>query len=98
METCYRHLSADEHNVIQRGLNEGLSRRQIARCLGRCPSTVAQEVARNRLSLTDDAATAGRAARARCRRGRRQLVDGTPLLQEVVTDLQAGLSLEQIAF
>jgi IS30 family transposase len=97
MEPCYKHLSADERNVIQRGLNAGLSSRQSAHRFDRCPSTVKREVARNRLSLTDDAATVGRAARARCRRGRHQLVDGTPLLQEVVTDLHAGWSPEQMA-
>lgn len=81
METIYKHVSADERNTIQRGLNDGLSCRQVAQNLGRCPSTVMREVARNRLSQTYDAAAAGRAARVRCRRGRRKLVDGTPLLQ-----------------
>lgn len=80
-----------------RGLNDGLSCRQLAQRLGRCPSTVTREVTRNRLLQTDDAATAGRAARARCRRGRRKLVDGAPLSQAVVADLQAGWSPEQIA-
>jgi len=54
METSYKHLSADERNTIQRGLNDGLSCRQLAQRLGRCPSTVTREVTRNRLSLTYD--------------------------------------------
>lgn len=30
METCYKHLSADDRNTLQRGLNDGLSRRRKA--------------------------------------------------------------------
>lgn len=97
MGTDYQHLNADERNTLHRGLNDGLSCRQIARHLGRCPSTVTREIRRNQTTASYDAVTAGRQAQARCRRGRRKLVDGAPLAQAVVADLQAGWSPEQIA-
>lgn len=55
MGACYRHFNADERNSIQRGLNEGLSCRQIAETLGRCPSPVSREISRNRLGGSYDA-------------------------------------------
>lgn len=54
-----------------------------------------REIRRNQTTASDDAVTAGR--QARCRRGRRKLVDSAPLAQAVVADLQAGWSPEQIA-
>lgn len=90
METCYRQLTADDRNTIQRCLNDGLSCRQIAQRLGRCPSTGTREIARNQATATYDAVGAGRGARGRRRRGRRKLLAGSPLLQEVVADLKAG--------
>lgn len=97
MGICYRQLTADDRNAIQRGLNAGLSCRQIAQCLDRRPSTVTREMARNQTTATYDAVSAGRAARGRRRCGRRKLVPGSPLLQAVMTDLKAGWSPEQIA-
>jgi IS30 family transposase len=97
METGYRQLTADDRNTIQRGLNEGLSCRQIAQRLGRCPSTVTREMARSQPTATYDAVSAGRGTHRRRRRGRRKLVAGSVLLQTVVTDLKAGWSPEQIA-
>lgn len=44
----YRRLDRAERAAIQSGLNKGRSCRQMARDLGRSPSTVADEVARNR--------------------------------------------------
>ena len=97
MRTQYRQLTADDRNRIQRGLNEGLSRREIARRLGRWPSAVSREMARNRAGATYDAVSAGQRTRSRCRRGRRKLVVGTALLQEVHAGLLGGWSPEQIA-
>lgn len=97
MRTRYRQLTADDRNRIQKGLNEGLSRREIARGLGRWPSAVSREIARNRVGVTYDAVSAGQRTRSRCRRGRRKLVVGTALLQEVHTGLLGGWSPEQIA-
>jgi hypothetical protein len=48
MRTQYRQLTADERNRIQTGLNEGLSRREIARRVKRWPIAVSREMARNR--------------------------------------------------
>lgn len=97
MKTGYKQLTADDRNTIQRGLNEGLSGRQIAQRLGRCPSTVTREMARSQATGSYDAVSASRDARGRRRRGRRKLVAGSALLQRVVTDLKAGWSPEQIA-
>lgn len=44
----YRRLDRAERAAIQSGLDKGRSCRQMARDLGRSPSTVAGEVARNR--------------------------------------------------
>lgn len=42
-----RALSVDEHEEISRGLVAGESLRSIARRLGRAPSTISREIARN---------------------------------------------------
>ena len=97
MGTQYRQLTADERNRIQRGLNEGLSLREIGRRLGRQASAVSREIARNRVGATYDAASAGQGTRNRRRRGRRKLVAGAPLLREVRRLLLCGWSPEQIA-
>ncbi|MDF0674888.1 MAG: IS30 family transposase [Nitrospira sp.] len=52
----YRHLSAEERETLSLGLAQGHSRRTMARILGRAPSAVSREVARN--------ATRGRPSRA----------------------------------
>ena len=44
----YRRLDKAERVAIQNGLDRGRACRQMARNLGRSPSTVADEVARNR--------------------------------------------------
>ena len=44
----YRRLDRAERAAIQNGLDKGRSCKQMARDLGRSPSTVADEVARNR--------------------------------------------------
>jgi len=43
----YKHLSTDERNVIYTMTILGKSRAQIARCLGRHPSTISREQKRN---------------------------------------------------
>ena len=47
-QKLYRRLDRAERAAIQSGLDKGRSCRQMARDLGRSPSTVADEVARNR--------------------------------------------------
>jgi transposase, IS30 family len=97
MRTQYRQLTTDDRNRIQRGLNEGLSRREIARRLGRWPSVVSREISRNRVGASYDAVSAGQRTRSRCRRGQRKLGVGTALLGKIHVGLLRGWSPEQIA-
>ncbi len=55
MATGYQQLTVDDRNLIQRGLITGMSCRQIAQRLGRCPSTVTREITRNQTTATYDA-------------------------------------------
>ncbi len=96
---CYQQLSAEERATVSLGLAQGHSLRTMARILGRAPSTVSREVARN---TTPDgpyrACTAQRHADSRAQRPRRprKLLD--PWLWEYVqTQLTQGCSPEQIA-
>jgi IS30 family transposase len=76
------------------------SLRQIARRLGRAPSTVSREIARNRSGSPRAyrAFPAQIQAVARARRGRlRKLAPDTPLRQQVVAMLRADYSPQQIA-
>ena len=61
-------LSLREREEISRGLAVGESRRSIARRLGRSPSTIVREVARNGDTRRYRACTADRAALTRARR------------------------------
>lgn len=47
MEKCYDHLCRAERDEIYRLLKGGISRREIARQLGRSPSTISREIRRN---------------------------------------------------
>lgn len=49
---AYPRLTLDDRRGIERGLDRGESLREIARRLGRQPSTVSREVRRNRVYLT----------------------------------------------
>ena len=97
MGTQYRQLTVDDRNRIETGLNKGLSCLEIARRLGRWPSAVSREISHNRAGATYDAVSAGHRTWGRRRRGRRKLVVGTALLQEVRDGLLGGWSPEQIA-
>jgi transposase, IS30 family len=96
MGSSYNHLSVDERNGIQNGLNVGLSRRALARRLHRAPSTVSREI-RRCAGSGYDAARAGQQARGRRRRGPRKLRPGCALEREVQAGLRRGWSPEQIA-
>jgi IS30 family transposase len=61
-------LSLREREEISRGLAAGESRRSIARRLGRSPSTIVREVARNGDARRYRACSADRAALVRARR------------------------------
>ena len=96
---AYRHLSAEERETLSLGLTHGHSLRTMARILGRAPSTLSREVARNttrgrpyRACTAQDHAT----TRAHHPRRARKLLD-PGLWQYVKTHLTQGCSPEQIA-
>ena len=96
---CYAHLSDVDRETLSLGLTHGQSLRRMARVLGRAPSTVSRELARN--------TTRGhpyRACTARTRAGARACQPRRPrklldpwLWQYVKTHLVEGCSPEQIA-
>jgi IS30 family transposase len=96
MGNRFNHLSVEERNGIQAGLNLGLSRRALARRLGRAASTVSREIGCCG-GLSYDAARATQQARGRRRRGPRKLTAGSALERQVQARLQWGWSPEQIA-
>ena len=98
MARKYRQLLPDQRNQIQRGLNQGLSIRGIARQLGRSPSTISREIQRGRVKETYDAVYGREEAQRRRRKGVRKLTEGSPLTLAVThAILQRKWSPEQIA-
>ena len=95
----YRHMSAEDRETLSLGLAQGHSLRTMARMLGRAPSTVSREVARNNARghpYRACTAQAVAATRARQPRRPRKLLDPW-LWQYVRTSLAEGCSPEQIA-
>jgi transposase, IS30 family len=93
-----RHLSFAEREEIAIGLAEGRSRRQIAAGLGRSPSTVSREVARNRSARGYRARSAEQKAAERARRPKTAKLAGCARLRQQVQDrLCRHFSPEQIA-
>ncbi len=93
-----RHLSLLEREEISRGVARGESMRTIADRLGRAPSTVTREVARNDGRLRYRAHRADRAAWQRARRPQRCKLATNPALCEVVEDkLAVRWSPQQIS-
>ena len=95
----YRHLSAEERETLSLGLTHGHSLRTMARILGRAPSTVSREVARNiprGRPYRACTAQSHAATRAHHPRRARKLLDPW-LWQYVREQLTAGCSPEQIA-
>jgi len=94
----YRHLSAEERETLSLGLAVGHSLRQMARVLGRAPSTVSREMARNAGRRHYRACTAHTLASARARQPRRPRKLHEPWLWAYVQRaLRGGYSPEQIA-
>ena len=95
----YRHLTAEERETLSLGLAHGQSLRAMARILGRAPSTLSREVARNApCDRPYRACTAQSHATARAHHPRRVRKLLNPWLwQHVTTQLTAGCSPEQIA-
>lgn len=98
MGSRYRQLSMDERNQLQRGLNQGMSLRALARELQRNVSTLSRECARGWLKSSYDAVSGRETAQARRRRGVRKLVAGNALTEQVTTIiLEQKWSPEQVA-
>lgn len=97
--TSYRHLSAEERETLSLGLAQGHSLRAMAAVLGRPPSTVSREVARNvTRGQPYRACTAHTLATSRACQPRRSRKLLNPWLwQYVRTHLTQGCSPEQIA-
>ena len=95
----YRHMSAEDRETLSLGLAQGHSLRMMARVLGRAPSTVSREWARNSTRGHPYRACTAQiqaVARARPPRRPRKLLDPW-LWQYVRSHLAAGCSAEQIA-
>jgi IS30 family transposase len=91
-------LSLDEREEISRGLAAGLSFRAIAARLGRAPSTVCREVARNGGRNRYRALAADRVAWTRAARPKQTKLARWPGLRAIVEDkLELCWSPEQIA-
>ena len=91
-------LSLREREEISRGLAAGESRRSIARRLGRSPSTIVREVARNGDARRYRACTADRAALARARRPKVAKLAACLRLRAVVeSKLEVRWSPQQIS-
>ena len=98
MGKCYNQLSGDDRNQVQRGLNEGMSLRALARSMGRNPSTLSREYRRGWLQSSYDAVQGGEWARSHRRRGPSKLLPGSPLTEQVhALILERTWSPEQIA-
>ena len=97
MET-YTHLSLAERIEVKMGMLSGGSLRQLARSVGRSPSTLSRELKRAPLvEGVYDAVVATSAALQRRRRGGRKLHQGSPLWSPMIDRLRCGWSPEQIA-
>ena len=93
-----RALSADEREEISRGLVAGESLRSIAGRLGRAPSTISREIARNGGSRRYRACQADRRAWRRAKRPKVAKLANCPRLRRVVeSKLDKKWSPEQIS-
>lgn len=93
-----QHLTLAEREEISRGLAAGHGVRRIARELGRAPSTISREIARNRGRSDYRATTADRAATVRRRRPKTCKLAASPQLRRLVQHgLEHEWAPEQIA-
>jgi len=95
----YQHLTIEDREKIQELLWQNTSVREIARVIGRSPSSVTREINRNiplkrsyRPRLANE-----RALKKRKCRGRKLRLKNTFIRRYVVSQLKAGLSPEQIS-
>ena len=96
---CYTHLSAEDRETLSLGLTQGTSLRALAQVLGRAPSILSREYARNTTrGHPYRACTAQVQAVARAGQPRRPRTLLDPWLwQYVRMQLAEGCSPEQIA-
>ena len=99
IKSCDTHLSAEDRETLSLGLTQGESLRALARVLGRAPSTLCRESARNTTrGRPYRACTAQVQAVTRARQSRRPRTLLDPWLwQYVRTHLAEGCSPEQMA-
>ena len=90
-------LSLREREEIGFQLAQGQGVRQIAGLLGRAPSTISREVARNQVYDRYVPSLAQEQTWARARRPRRRKLDGLALRRQVVSMLTERFSPEQVA-
>lgn len=83
------HLTPAEREQISRGLARGDSMREIARTLGRAPSTISREIARNKGPRHYRAVDAEDRARDRARRPKPRLPGVNQQLRELVAEKPA---------
>ncbi len=97
----YKHFSIEEREQIQYALWAKKSVRQIARELGRSPSSVSREMHRNRdfdrMQRYNPRTSHQRAIRKRSSRGRHDRLKNQTIRDYVVTELKKRTSPEQIA-
>ncbi len=93
-----RHLSVVEREEISRGVAAGESLRMVAARLGRVPSTVSRELARNGGRSSYRAHRADRAALGRARRPKPSKLAQNPQLRAMVEEkLEEWWSPQQVA-
>ena len=109
MGTNYEHLTAEERATLMVMRADGCSQRAVARCLGRSPSTISRELARNASCckpvcdttavIPYDASLAGKRALVLRQEPRRnpKLAADTALFAVMLDYLREGWSPEQIA-
>ncbi len=95
----YRELSFEERSFIQIGLNEGLSRRAIARQLNRSHSAIVREINRNSQDSSYQACEAQtqRTKRRQPCRPKKKLSPNSELFQLIIDMLRQYFSPEQIS-
>ena len=97
MSTSYHRMSLAEREELSIGYARGLSLRAIATQLGRSPSTLSRELARNRTGFYYRAVTAQNKAQRRCYRKPRRLAVDAQLRHTVLGLLRQQWSPEQIS-
>ena len=96
----YKHLSIEEREQIQQGLWQKKSLQQIARELGRQPSSISREIERNLPAerfLYTPRLSHERALKKRKSRGRQDRLKNDPIRQYVISHLKLRWSPEQIS-